>query len=177
MTTVPALPATGNPICVTVSWTPNESQLGTQDLHFLATDTHLRSAVCTIHTLIPECYQVIGRGGGGSVLTLGGTTFESHLGSVRLVHPVTMAQHPSLKIPSLATGQLQFSMQTLMYNPMMFPANPHQWSQRLRVTVLPGQMVLADLHESLNGIHQGIATFTDAVGDSYVTFPFAIDGM
>jgi hypothetical protein len=68
-------------------------------------------------------------------------------------------------------------MQTLMHNPQAFPNNPDQWSQRLRVTVLPGGIVQGELFGTLNGIHQGLATFTDANGDLYMTFPFTVDGM
>jgi Big-like domain-containing protein len=176
-TTVPALPASGNPVCVTVNWTPTAGQLGTSTFTFVATDTHQRTASCQIHVLVAECYQFIGRGGTGSVVNLGGVQWGTFLGAVRFTFPVTMIDRPSIKIPNLASGQLQFSMQTLMHNPDAFPLNPDQWSQRLRVTVLPGQMVLGDLFQTLNGIHQGLSTFTDPIGDRYVTFPFTIDGM
>jgi hypothetical protein len=176
-TTVPPLPVSGNPACVTVNWTPTVGQLGTSTFTFVAVDTHQRTASCQINVLVAECYQFIGRGGGGSNLILGGTSFPTFVGAVRLIYPVTMVDRPSIRIPSLASGQLQFSMQTVMHNPLMFPSNPDQWSQRLRVTVLPGQLVVGQLFETLNGIHQGISTFTDPVGDRYVTFPFTIDGM
>jgi hypothetical protein len=176
-TTIPALPVSGNPACVTVNWTPTLQQLGNNVFTFTATDTHLRTASCTITYLVAECYQVIGRGGNGSNLILGGTTFPTFVGAVRLIYPVTMVDRPSIRIPSIASGQIDFSMQTLMHNPLVFPQNPDQWSNRLRVTVLPGQMVVGQLFDTLNGIHQGLSTFTDPVGDRYMTFPFTIDGM
>jgi hypothetical protein len=176
-TTTPALPTTGNPVCVTVNWTPGLNQLGTFDFSFVATDSHLRQAACTIHVLVAECYQFIGRGGGGSNIVLGGTSFPTFVGAVRLIYPVTMVSRPSIRIPSIATGQLDFSMQTVMHNPQVFPGNPDQWSNRLRVSILPGQQVLGQLLDTFNGIHQGLSTFTDPVGDRYVTFPFTIDGM
>ena len=175
--TVPALPVMGNPACVVVNWTPTMAQLGNFVFSFTAIDTHQRTAACTINVLVAECYQFIGRGGTGSSIVLGGTQWDSYLGAIRFAWPVTMTDRPSMKIPNLATGQLQFSMQTLMHNPIVFPANADQWSQRLRVTVLPGQMVLGDLFQSLNGIHQGLSTFTDPLGERYMTFPFTIDGM
>lgn len=176
-TTIPPMPVSGNPACVTVNWTPTVGQLGTSDFTFVATDTHQRTATCTIHVLVAECYQFIGRGGEGSNIFVGGNNFPTFLGAVRFTFPVTMIDRPSLKIPNLASGQLTFAMQTVMHNPVAFPSNPDQWSQRLRVTVLPGQQVLGDLFQSFNGIHQGLSTFTDPVGDRYVTFPFTIDGM
>jgi hypothetical protein len=176
-TTTPALPTMGNPVCVTVDWTPTVGQLGDNLFSFTAVDSHLRTAACTIHVLVAECYQFIGRGGGGSNILLGGTNFPTFVGAVRLIYPVTMVSRPSIKIPSLATGQLDFSMQTVMHNPQVFPTNPDQWSNRLRVSILPGQQVVGQLLDTFNGIHQGLSTFTDPVGDRYVTFPFTIDGM
>ena len=61
--------------------------------------------------------------------------------------------------------------------PQIFPLNPDQWSNRLRVTVYPGGLVQGELFGTLNGIHQSIATFTDPNGDLYMTFPFTVDGM
>jgi hypothetical protein len=88
-----------------------------------------------------------------------------------------MTDHPSMPVPNLASGQIQFAMETLMYNPQIFPNNPSQWSNRLRVTVLPGQVVTGQLQGTLNGIHQGLQTFTNPQGQVMMTFPFTIDGM
>jgi hypothetical protein len=176
-TTVPGLPVSGNPACVTVNWTPTVGQLGTSDFVFTAVDTHQRTAACTIHVLVAECFQFIGRGGGGSTVNAGGFQWPTFVGAVRLIYPVTMVDRPSIRIPNLATGQLDFSMQTVMENPQAFPTNPHQWSNRLRVSIHPGQVVTGQLLETFNGIHQGLSTFTDPNGDRFVTFPFTIDGM
>jgi hypothetical protein len=176
-TTVPALPVVGNPACVTVNWTPTLGQLGTSTFSFVAVDSHQRTAACSIDVLVAECYQFIGRGGTGSNITVGGNTFPTFVGAVRLIYPVTMVDRPSIRIPNLATGQLDFSMQTVMHNPQVFPTNPDQWSNRLRVSIHPGQVVTGQLFETFNAIHQGLSTFTDPVGDRYVTFPFTIDGM
>jgi len=176
-TTVPALPVVGNPACVSVNWTPALNQLGVSVFSFTAVDTHQRTAACQINVLVAECYQFVGRGDSGTTVVVGSQSFQSHLGAIRFIWPVTMVDRPSIKIPNIASGQLNFSMQTVMHNPDVFPLNPDQWSQRLRVTILPGQVVLGDLHQSLNGIHQSLATFTDPIGDHYVTFPFGIDGM
>src|SRR4029079_4992979 len=103
-TTLPALPVVGNPACVIVSWTPTIGQLGTNDFTFTATDTHLHTASCSFHQLVPAaCYQFIGRGGGGSSLIVGGTLFPTFLDTVRLVYPVTMVNRPSLRVPNLPT--------------------------------------------------------------------------
>jgi hypothetical protein len=45
------------------------------------------------------------------------------------------------------------------------------------VIVYPVGLVQGGLHGTLNGIHQSLATFTDPLGELYMTFPFTIDGM
>src|SRR5262249_14455897 len=124
-----------------------------------------------------ECHQVFGRGGEGSQITLFGHTYNTELGSVRLHYAVTMVDHPSLRVPLITSGQLNFSMQTWMYNPTIFPNNSDQWSQRLRLTIMPGGVVNGDLFGTLNGIHQNLSTYTDPNGVLWMTFPFSIDGL
>jgi hypothetical protein len=171
------VPAVGNPVCRTFAWTPTVGQLGVTSVNFTITDNHNRSANCKINILVAECYQFLGRQGGSSNIVVGGTAFTSHLNDIRLIFPVTMVDRPSLRIPHLTSGQLQFNMETVMSNPLVFPTNPDQWSQRLTVTVHPGQIVTGALFDSFNGIHQSLATFSDAQGERFMTFPFAIDGM
>ncbi|MBL8858044.1 MAG: choice-of-anchor E domain-containing protein [Planctomycetes bacterium] len=173
----PQVPAVGNPVCRTFNWTPTVGQLGVHVVNFTITDNHNRTATCQLSILVAECYQFLGRHPGSSSLVVGGTLFQSHLANVRLIFPVTMVDRPSLRIPNLTGGQLTFHMETVMSNPLLFPTNPDQWSQRLQVTVHPGQIVTGSLFESFNGIHQSLATFSDAQGERYMTFPFTIDGM
>lgn len=171
------VPPTGNPVCRTFSWTPTVGQLGTHTVTFTITDNHGRTATCTLNILVAECYQFLGRQAGSSSIVIGGTSFNSHLNDIRLVFPVTMTDRPSIRIPNLTSGQIVFNMETVMSNPLMFPTNPDQWSQRLQVTVHPGQIVTGSLFDSFNGIHQSLATFSNAQGERFMTFPFSIDGM
>lgn len=176
-TLTPPLPADGNPICTTFDWTPTLADIGTVQVCFTAVDNNQRTAACCFNIQIAECYQFVGRGAGNAGLTIGTTFWQSQLASIRNTYAVTMTDRPNLRVPILSTGQLSFSMQTLMNNQQQFPQNPVQWSQRLRVTILPGGLVQGQLFGTLNGIHQSLATFTDANGDLYMTFPFTIDGM
>lgn len=176
-TLTPTLPANGNPVCTTFTWTPSLADVGTTQICFTAVDNNLRTAACCFNIQIAECYQFLGRGSGNAGLTIGNLFWQSQLSTIRNTYPVTMTDRPNLRVPMLTTGQLSFSMQTLMHNPQAFPVNPDQWSNRLRVTVLPGGLVQGQLLGTLNGIHQSLATFTDANGDLYMTFPFTIDGM
>lgn len=173
------VPTPGNPATITCTFTPDNSQLGITNFVFVATDNFVppASSNLTICVNAAECHQLVGRGGTHNQISIFGHLYDTHLTSVRQTWPVTMTDRPNLRVPLLTSGQLNFSMQTLMYNPQMFPTNPSQWSQRLRVTILPGPIVQGDLFDTLNGIHQSLATYTDAHGDLWMTFPFTIDGM
>ena len=173
----PQVPPVGNPVCRTFTWTPTVGQLGAHVVTFTITDNHNRFSTCTLNLLIAECYQFIGRNAGSSSIVVGGTLFNSHLADIRLIFPVTMTDRPSLRIPNLTSGQLVFNMETVMSNALVFPTNPDQWSQRLQVTVHPGQIVTGALFDSYNGVHQSLATYSDAQVERYMTFPFTIDGM
>lgn len=125
-----------------------------------------------------ECYLVVGRGGGSASWQIGETLFNTQLGSVRQYWVVTMADNPSLVVPNLPAGQtLSFSTQVLMRNPAQFPANPDQWSNRMRVVVHPGQFVSGELFGTSNGINLSLTTFTDPQGQVYMRFPFVVQGM
>lgn len=125
-----------------------------------------------------ECYLVVGRGGGTTPWTIGTTTFNTQLGSVRQYWVVTMADNPALNVPNVPVGStLSFSAQVLMRNPVQFPGNPDQWSQRLRVVIHPGYYVSGELFGSSNGINLSLATFTDPAGSHFMRFPFVVQGM
>lgn len=173
------VPTPGNPASITCTFTPAANQTGQTNFIFVATDNFVppASSTSTVCVNAAECHQLVGRGGAGNSVVIFGHTYATHLTSVRLTWPVTMTDRPSLRVPMLTTGQLNFSMQTVMYNPTLFPSNPSQWSQRLRLTILPGLIVQGELFDTLNGIHQSLATYTDAAGDLFMTFPFTIDGM
>jgi hypothetical protein len=176
---VVCVPVPGNPAMITCTFTPDAGQTGITNLTFVATDDFIPPASSNLTVCIDtaECHQLIGRGGTGSNVTLFGHTYATHLTSVRQSWPVTLDNRPSLRVPNLTTGQLNFSMQTVMYNPTDFPSNPSQWSQRLRLTVLPGAIVQGELYDTWNGIHQTLSTFLDANGAVWMTFPFTIEGM
>jgi hypothetical protein len=173
----PALPQDGNPVCSTFEWTPTQADIGAFTITFTAVDTHGRTATCQVNLVVAECFQLLGRGGSGSQIFLGNTLYNTHITYVRLYFAVTMDDYPSFPVPQLTTGQWNFSVQTVMHNADMFPTNPDQWSQRLQVTVLPGGVVLGQLHDTVNGINQSISIHTDPDGVQRMSFPFTINGM
>jgi len=179
-TTVPALPITFQagalPACITVHWTPDNSQVGTTSISVVATDDEGNSSTCKIDVLIAECHLLLGQapvGGTGSLqVVLFGHLYDTQLSVLRRSWPVTMEDNPTVILP---VG-LRMSAQLLMYNPHMFPANPSQWSKLL--TVLPNAN--GTLNRSWAGTQNGItlrATSQLVGGAVQIRFPFFIDGM
>lgn len=173
----PSLPTMGNPVSSTLGWTPSSSDTGTHTVIVTATDISGNQTTCNVTINVAECHFLIGRGGGSQQVTLFGHQYDTQLASVRMTWPVTMLDRPSLRVPMHLSSPLHFSCQTLMYNPVVFPTNPSQWSNRLRVTIHPGGIVTSELLGTLNGIHQSVTTYVDTYGTLMMTFPFTIDGM
>lgn len=173
----PPLPSTGQPVTSQFSWIPGNGQVGTFVVTFTITDQLNNVTTCSTTITIAECHQLVGTGGGGSDLTIFGQQFHTDLSSVRRTWPVTMIRRPDFRVPRVVSGEIRFSVQTLMHNPHVFPQNPDQWSQRMEVTVRPQMLVSAQSFGTANGIHQTLATYVAADQRLHMTFPFTIDGM
>lgn len=173
----PPLPLVGQPATSQFTWTPGNGQVGTFDVTFTVTDQLGNTSSCVTTITIAECHQLIGTGGGGSYVTLFGQLYHTDLSAVRRSWPVTMPRRPSLLVPHLTTGEVRFSVQTLMHNPHVFPSNPDQWSRRMEVRVAPGPYVYGIWYGYANGIQQTLTTFTGGDGQLYMSFPFTIDGL
>jgi hypothetical protein len=172
-TLTPPLPASGNPICTTFNWTPDNSQTGTTSVTFTATDTHQRTATCTVTILIAECHMLFGGGSGASQQVIFGHLYDTQLVGMRRFWPVTMVDSPSFPVSALPP---QFTMQVVMYNPTVFPQNPDQWSQALTVHN-NGGVITGTLGGTLNGIHVQAQLYSAPDGTQRIRFPFTIDGM
>lgn len=174
---VPPLPLVGQPASSQFTWTPSAGQVGTFVVTFTTTDQLGNTSSCTTTITIAECHQLIGSGGGGANVTIFGQMFHTDLSGVRRSWPVTMPRRPSLVVPALASGELRFSIQTVMHNPHVFPSNPDQWSRRMEVRVTPGLVVSGTSFGLANGIQQSLTTYFGGDGRFYMTFPFTIDGL
>ncbi len=173
MTFTPPLPASGNPICVTVNWTPSALQVGNFNLVFTAIDTHQRSSTCTVNITIAECHLLVGMGNGNSGHTIFGHYYNTQLAGLRTFFPVTMVD-----MPSFAWNQLPQTMtvQLVMYNPEMFPTNPDQYSRALRITKTGFGTLSSEYFGARDGIGIRAQVYT-VNGQPRVRFPFTIDGM
>jgi hypothetical protein len=172
-TVTPPLPASGNPICVTVNWTPGSNQVGTTTFNFLATDTHQRQTQCSVSVLVAECHLLLGLGTGNTPITIFGHLYDTQLHSIRRTFPVTMDDIPGLRLPAGGTvwGQV------VMYNPQVFPTNPSQWSKAVRVVMNPDDSISMDWFGTRNGITLRPTTFVNDNNETRVRFRFTIDGM
>ncbi|MCY2960204.1 MAG: choice-of-anchor E domain-containing protein [Planctomycetota bacterium] len=173
MTFTPALPTSGNPVCVTVDWTPNGTQVGNFNVVFTATDAHQRTSSCTVTIVSAECHLLVSSGTGNAGATIFGHYYDTQLAGVRRTWPVTMED-----MPSFAWNQLPqvITVQVVMYNPLMFPANPDQHSQAMRVTKTAQGTLNTEYFGTTDGIGIRAQVYT-VNGQPRVRFPFRVQGM
>jgi hypothetical protein len=173
MTFNPPLPASGNPICVTVDWTPGPLQVGDFTIVFTAIDTRQRSTTCTVNILSAECHLLVSAGPGNSSATIFGHLYDTQLLGVRRSWPVTMVDMPTFGWQALPQT---LTFQVVMYNPQMFPSNPDQFSQALRITKTGYGQLQSEYFGATDGVHISAQVFW-VNGQPRVRFPFTIDGM
>ncbi len=173
MTFTPPLPASGNPICVTVDWTPAANQTGVFSVVFTVTDQSQLSSTCTVTITSAECHLLVSGGVGNSDQSIFGHLYNTQLAGLRHSYPVTMVD-----MPSFGWDQLPQTMtvQVVMYNPLMFPTNPDQFSRAMRVTKTGFGTVSTEYFGNRDGIGLRADVFT-VNGQPRIRFPFRIDGM
>lgn len=172
-TLTPPLPVSGNPACTTFNWTPASNQVGNTVVVFTATDSHNRTATCTVTIASAECHMLFALSGGQSQALIFGHQYDTQLAGVRRFFPVTMTD-----LPSFPTSMLPpvLKVQVVMYNPLMFPANPSQWSLPMTVT----KDAAGHVHSSYSGTENGIGIRLQEYtvnGEIYARFPFQVLGM
>lgn len=175
----------GNPATATCTFIPGGTQVGTFFIDYTACD-NFNPPACSTTTLcitVAECHTVLGLGYGNEQVTLFGHTFATQIFGFQRAFPVTQTDIPSFRVPTghnlggLYFQPLPVYVQTLMYNPIVFPQNPSQWSRTMEV--VPNANGTLDTHYfgTANGISQRATTFTDSNGVLRMRFPFHIQGM
>ncbi|HEX5050181.1 MAG TPA: choice-of-anchor L domain-containing protein [Planctomycetota bacterium] len=170
----PALPLTVTGPSATAatvfSWTPTNADVGTHTIVYTATDQTGQFTTCSVDVVVAECYLFLG-------FTEGAVPLGPEPDDVVLVlpvvwYPVTMTSIPALFIPNdAALLNLTVASQVGMFNPQIFPTNPFQMSNGLRLTIGTGIQNY--------GFTSGIALTGDpvpALGSNY-HFSFTIAGM
>lgn len=183
-TLTPPLPASGNPICTTMNWTPGPADAGNYTITFTATDNHGNASQCVVNLLAAECHQLFGLQTGTGQFNVFGHLYDTHLAALQSAFPVTRESIPDFRVPhphvlpnGLVLEPLPFYVQVVMYNPVMFPQNPSQWSKAMRVQVDANSNLLTSYWGTSNGIGVRAQTFTNAQGHLRMRFPFSIVGM
>ncbi len=170
----PPFPVVGNPACTTITWIPQSDQVGNIQFVFTANDIGGSTATCTTVVGSAECHMVFGVGVGNSSLPLFGHLYDTQLARVRMSFPVTMVDHPSFGVRCLPPV---FTMQVLMFNPLMFPGNATQWSRAMTVYRHPDYSITTSYSGDRNGIDVQAQTFLDDGGRTRLRFPFTIQGL
>lgn len=137
-TMTPPLPLTAyGPNATAVSrfsWIPGSNQVGQTNITFLGTDQMSRTATIDTTLLVAECMLFLGLA--ENHFPLGPETDDILLLTPLAEFPVTMEQFPTFSLPSDPTlqGSVAYA-QVGMYNPFVFPTNPLQMSNGLRITL------------------------------------------
>lgn len=115
-------------------WTPLNSQVGNHVITYTATDNCGQSVTCVVTINVAECFLFLGFQEGSYAF---GPEPDDVLRLYPVVwYPVTMTQIPQLFIPNnAALMNLNVAAQVGMFNPEIYPTNPLQLSNGLRLTI------------------------------------------
>jgi len=141
------------------------------------------------------CFALIGLGKGNDAYTAG-HTFSTQLSGIKqsvpvlMTDPATMSFSLSLdeylkasQVAGFGANQqptqpaVELFAQVVMWNPIVFPQNPEQWSRVLKVKVFQDGRVTGSLSGDRNGIDLQVQSQVSPDGTATLTFPFQIDGM
>lgn len=157
----------------------------------------LRVSVVTPPCPPVECFLVFGTGAGTQPFNSGGHTWQTQLSGVYNFEATLMDDLPVMQIPPYTSGNgngapfgirrlprgwMQnvpidyFSVQVLMWNPEVFPANPEQHSHVMNVVVWASGFVETELTGTVDNIDIFSETFWTSEGTHYLRFPFIIHG-
>ena len=189
-THTPSLPIQGGPdqtVTTTFDWTPANGDVGTHVVTYTATDSNGESVSCVVTLRVAECHTVLGGGRGRQHLRLGGHDFETQLSEIYDHYPVLLDDYPVFQLPnaledspfgnSTPTIVERFTVQTVMFNPDIFPDNPEQSTPGLDVKIWSNGEITADRFGERDNMGHQLRTFSGPDGKRYYAFPFSIDGM
>jgi hypothetical protein len=186
-TLTPPLPAVilpiNQPFCTTLNWIPQNFQAGANVIVFTATDNHGNSFQCIITVMVAECHQIMALQQGNQAYNIFGHVYNTQLTQMIGAWPVTMTDMPTFPVPRSFTHGSDLIItgpryvQVVMYNPLIFPNNPSQWSRAMRLNFEPSGNISTTHLGTRNGISVRLQTITDIHGQRFMRFPFTIDGM
>jgi len=168
------LPATGNTVCTTFSWTPTSDQVSTLIggvvLEFFATDPNGCIALCKMRVLVLQTFLLFSTGPGDAQFQIQGHLFDTQLDRLRLAVPVSMDAPASFAYETLPSHSF---VQVVTYNPLQYPQQPNRWSYPMEFTKnVQGNGIQVQQLGNMSGIDLTVATSMDAGGRMRVIFPF-----
>jgi hypothetical protein len=168
-TLTPPLPLVGNNVCTTFNWTPTLPQAGYHVLEFFAMDGNGCSTQCKMRVVTVQTLLVLGPSYGSSQFVAQGHLFDAQISPIRRFYPVSAEVGPSFAYSRLP---VQYSAQVLMFSPL-FPAQPFQWSHAVEFTKSASGLTMdSQPFGTMNRISLSVETYTDALGQLRVRFPF-----
>jgi hypothetical protein len=168
---------------------------GTNDCVDIANGTSMDTNGNGMPDECEECFLVFGTGSGTAPINPLGIPLFSQLDQVTEYYPVLLNDMPEFVIsppnpmttnpfgPSLVNRYPEpfaphvFTLQVLMWNPGVFPAHPMQYTQGLRVYVLPDGRLLHRYFGDRDSMDVWAETRLNHIGQTVIRFPFSIDGL
>lgn len=140
-THTPALPTIAFGATATAStlftWIPTNADVGSHVITYTATDSCIQTITCEVTIVVAECYLLLGFT--EAAVPLGPEADDVLRVLPVVMFPVTMTEIPALHIPNdLSLLNLSVAAQVGMLNASVFPLNPLQFSNGMRVIVGSG---------------------------------------
>jgi hypothetical protein len=188
--------APGNPAMGTFSWTPTIAQIGVHNVQFFASDG---TALCPptplrVNIEVSECFALIATGMGTDPFTIG-HTFQTQLSNIQSWYPVLMDSPATLTVtlppppqggpagaqairPWNETVVAEYFVEIVMWNPVVFPANPEQHTRGMQVRVFDnGHIDVRPFGTSDNMEFLQVQREWQPNGTLELTFPFVVNGL
>ena len=144
----------------------------------------------------PECHLVFAQTVGNDTFNQGGHTWNTQLEGVISTYAVWLDDTPQFQIPpfnnfpnrwngimrNLRSMMIEdvpyqtYSVQVVMWNPEVFPANPEQYTDVLNVTVWLSGRVTTTSAGSADNMNLWYEVVDTVEGYKYIRFPFSING-
>lgn len=125
-----------------------------------------------------ECLLVVGNGPGADPLGSPSHVWLTQISAITGYYPATEQNFPVFELPPVTPIPIpeiviEASVQMLMWNPVIFPKNPEQYSRGLTVTVWSDGRVVGQQYGMADGIKISLETWTDPLsGRRFIRFPF-----
>ncbi len=132
-----------------------------------------------------ECLLVVGNGPGADPLGSPSHVWQTQVSAIKGYYPATEQNFPVFELPPVTPQAsnpktkripklvVEVSVQMLMWNPVLFPSNPEQYSRGLTVKVWSDGRVEGEMYGTADGINIWLETYTHPdSGAKFIRFPF-----